>query len=56
MKQTQLKQYKAELEEIFFSRKYSGEVADMIRKEIIKVGKKIEPEVINTSQNWLVQN
>lgn len=54
--QEQLKQYKADLEKIFFSGKFSGEVADLIRSEIIKVGKKIEPEIIDTSKNWLVSN
>ena len=46
MNQKQLKEYKSDLEEIFFSGKYSGDVATMIRAEIIKVGKQITPEVI----------
>ena len=45
-RQEQLKQYKSELEEIFFSRKYSGDVATLIKKDIIRVSKLITPEKI----------
>ena len=47
MKQTQLKQYKAELETVFFSGQVKGEVANMMRREIIRVGKQITPTPIS---------
>ena len=46
MNQLQLVAYKSELEVIFFSGTYSGDVLDMIRAEIIKVSKLITPEKV----------